>query len=97
MKADVVNIYLILAQPWPLGTSDVMKMLEVSRPTAIKYMRQVQDFISARDGKPCDARFVTRQMVLDYEHWDWEDLQKNALAIIAAGAASKTKQEAAAR
>ena len=82
-KLDVVLIYDVLVSPSPLQARDIDELFGCTRATSLKYMRQVQDYISAKEGKPCSSHSVLREWVLNYEGWEWEYIRREALAIMA--------------
>jgi len=77
-KADILKLYEILETPYVIRSKDIMLLFGCSRATALNYMKKVQNN-AAKKNLSVDSKYITKKQLLDYEGWDFEEIQRNAL------------------
>ena len=83
-KADILTLYEILETPYVIKSSDIMTLLNCSRATALSYMKRVQLHAIKNGDVKVNSKYITNQQLLNYEGWDFKEIQKNALARLVA-------------
>ena len=77
-RIEIEELYKILAVPLPLTSTEVMKIKNCSRNTALLYMKVIQD-AAAQKGERVSPKYITKAQLLAFEGWDWELIREEAL------------------
>jgi hypothetical protein len=85
-KADILTLYNTLACPYQIWAQDIMRIFGCSHTTANKIKIEAQNWAAANGYKNIDDRYVTKDMLLGYKGWNWEEIKKEAFDLLKARA-----------
>ena len=83
------ELYPILCIAQKFNDGQLARLFGRSPTWGTGYMREIQDWKSARDKIPAPTDYVTNKDILDYQGWTLDELERRALPFIAAMAGQR--------